>query len=124
MESKSLPMDKGNIWKLLARFSIPCVLSLLITPLYSFVDQIYIGNSSLGYLGRASIGITLPLIIFAQAFSYGIGDGCGAFLSISQGKGETEKAKKAIGTGFYLTLIISVILMVFGLIFSRSFLRE
>ncbi|GHU64030.1 hypothetical protein FACS189445_7030 [Spirochaetia bacterium] len=38
--------------KLLPKFIIPCVISLIISCLYNIVDQIVIGNSSLGYLGN------------------------------------------------------------------------
>ena len=38
------------------KFSIPCVLSLLISALYNIVDQIFIGNSELSALGNAATG--------------------------------------------------------------------
>ena len=53
-ENKFLGSEK--ISKLLFRFSIPCILSLLISSLYNIVDQIFIGNSNLGYLGNAAPG--------------------------------------------------------------------
>lgn len=42
-ESKFLGEEK--ISKLLLKFSVPCILSLLISSLYNIVDQIFIGNS-------------------------------------------------------------------------------
>ncbi len=39
--------------KLMLKFSIPCVLSLLVSALYNIVDQIFIGNSELSTLGNA-----------------------------------------------------------------------
>ena len=49
-----------KISKLLVKFSIPCILSLLISALYNIVDQIFVGNSELGYLGNAATGIVFP----------------------------------------------------------------
>ena len=49
-----------KISKLLFKFSIPCILSLLISSLYNIVDQIFIGNSELGYLGNAATGVVYP----------------------------------------------------------------
>ena len=46
-----------KISKLLVKFSIPCVMGLLISALYNIVDQIFIGNSELGYLGNAATGV-------------------------------------------------------------------
>ena len=40
------------IGRLLLKFSVPCVLSMLVSALYNIVDQIFIGQS-VGYLGNA-----------------------------------------------------------------------
>ncbi len=58
------------ISKLLFKFSVPCVTGLLIGALYNIVDQIFIGNSSLGYLGNAATGISFPIICIANAFAW------------------------------------------------------
>lgn len=107
--SKFLATEK--ISKLMLKFSIPCVLSLLISALYNIVDQIFIGNSELSALGNAATGVVFPIFIIAQAFAWCFGDGCAAFLGICQGKNDTKHAQKAIGTGITVTLISSVILM-------------
>lgn len=46
-----------KIGKLMLKFSIPCVLSLLVSALYNIVDQIFIGNSELSALGNAATGV-------------------------------------------------------------------
>ena len=100
-----------KISKLMLKFSIPCVLSLLVSALYNIVDQIFIGNSELSALGNAATGVVFPIFIIAQAFSWCFGDGCAAYLGICQGKNDTQHAHKAIGTGITATLISSVVLM-------------
>lgn len=47
---KNLYLEQERLTKLLFKFSVPCILSLLISSLYNIVDQIFIGNSELGYL--------------------------------------------------------------------------
>lgn len=120
---KSSYLGKEKIWKLLLKFSIPCVASLLISSLYNIVDQIFVGNSSLSTLGSAATGIVFPVLIVTQAFAWCFGDGCGAFLSICQGRKDTEKAHKAIGTGLVLTVIFSIILLVICLIWTEPVLK-
>lgn len=92
------------------KFSIPCILSLLVSALYNIVDQIFIGNSELSALGNAATGVVFPIFIIAQAFAWCFGDGCAACLNICQGKNDTQSAHKAIGTGIVVTLSASVIL--------------
>lgn len=99
--------------KLMLKFSVPCVFSLLVSALYNIVDQIFIGNSELSTLGNAATGIVFPIFIIAQAFAWCFGDGCAAYLNICQGRKDTHNAPKAIGSGISFTLIISLILMAF-----------
>lgn len=100
-----------KITKLILKFSIPCVLSLLVSALYNIVDQIFIGNSELSALGNAATGVVFPIFIISQAFAWCFGDGCAAYLNICQGKKSAQNAHKAIGTGLTLTLVVSLILM-------------
>ena len=93
------------------KFSIPCVLSLVISALYNIVDQIFVGNSELSVLGNAATGVVFPIFIIAQGFAWWFGDGCAAYLNICQGRGNSQNAHKAIGTGIVFTLISSVVLM-------------
>ncbi len=102
-----------RISKLMLRFSVPCVLSLLVSALYNIVDQIFIGNSELSTLGNAATGVVFPIFIIAQAFAWCFGDGCAAYLNICQGRKDTERAHKAIGTGILVTLLASIVLMAF-----------
>ncbi len=100
-----------KIPKLMLKFSIPCVLSLLVSALYNIVDQIFIGNSELSTLGNAATGVVFPIFIIAQAFAWCFGDGCAAYLNICQGRKDTGSAHKAIGTGISITLLASIVLM-------------
>lgn len=102
---------KEKISKLMVKFCIPCVLSLLISALYNIVDQIFVGNSELSTLGNAATGVVFPIFIIAQGFAWYFGDGSAAYINISQGSGDTDKIHKCVGTGMTLTLIVSVILL-------------
>ncbi|MGN1104454.1 MAG: cytidylate kinase family protein [Candidatus Coproplasma sp.] len=97
--------------KLMLKFSVPCVLSLLVSALYNIVDQIFIGNSELSALGNAATGVVFPIFIIAQAFAWCFGDGCAAYMNICQGKQDTQSAHKAVGTGIVATLLSSVVLI-------------
>lgn len=55
--------------KLLLKFSIPCILSLLISALYNIVDQIFIGNSSICAIGNTATTIIFLLTVIALAFA-------------------------------------------------------
>lgn len=104
-------LGEEKISKLMLKFSIPYVLSLLVSALYNIVDHIFIGNSDLSALGNAATGVVFPIFIIAQAFAWCFGDGCAAYLNICQGKKNTQDAHKSIGSGITITLIASIILI-------------
>ena len=108
-----------SIPKLLLKFSIPCVMGLLISAFYNIVDQIFIGNSELGYLGNAATGVSFPLICIANAFAWCVGDGAASYLSICSGRKDTESAHKCVGTGITATTIISFALGIVCFVFAQ-----
>lgn len=104
-------LGEEKISKLLLKFSVPCVMGLLISALYNIVDQIFIGNSELGYLGNAATGISFPVICIANAFAWCVGDGAASYLSICSGRKDTDSAHKCVGTGITVSFLISMVLM-------------
>lgn len=62
---------------LMRKFSLPCILSLLVGALYNIVDQLFIANASyLGSYGNAANSVVFPLTVIALAIATMIGDGC------------------------------------------------
>lgn len=98
--------------KLLLKFSLPCVLSLLISALYNIVDQIFIGNSNVGAIGNTATTIVFPLTCIALAFGLLIGDGAAAYMSLCQGRKENDKIGRAIFTAISVSVIISIIFII------------
>lgn len=120
---KSNYLGNNKISKLLLKFSLPCILSLVVSALYNIVDQIFIGNSELGYLGNAATGVVFPILIISLAFAWCFGDGTAAYLSICQGKNDTQNAHKCIGTGILVTILTGVVLQIGCLIFQEPILK-
>ena len=74
-------LGEEKISKLLLKFSIPCVMGLLISAFYNIVDQFFIGNSELGFLGNAATGVSFPMICIANAFAWCVGDGAASYVN-------------------------------------------
>lgn len=58
------PFATEPIGRLIAKFAIPCVISLLVNSLYNIVDQIFIGWG-VGYLGNGATNVVFPITIVA-----------------------------------------------------------
>lgn len=123
MKQEIHTLGEEKISKLLLKFSIPCVMGLLISALYNIVDQIFIGNSELGYLGNAATGVSFPVICIANAFAWCIGDGAASYLSICSGRKDADRAHKCVGTGITVTTLISFVLAAVCLILAEPLMR-
>ena len=111
-KESSLYFGEEKINKLMLKFSIPCIMSLLVSSFYNIVDQIFIGNSELSTLGNAATGVVFPIFIIAQAFAWCFGDGCASYLNICQGKNDYENAHKALGASITAAFLSGVVMMV------------
>lgn len=122
-EKKNSFLETEKIGKLMRKYSIPCIISLVVAALYNIVDQIFIANADyLGSYGNAANTVVFPLTVVALAIAVMIGDGCCAFVSISLGADRKEDAHKSIGNSILLCIISSIILTALYLIFMDPIL--
>ena len=107
MEKINLGTEK--ISKLLKKFAIPCIISLIVNALYNMVDQIFIGNG-VGYLGNGATNIIFPITVICLAVALMFGDGTSAFLSLKLGENKKEEAEKGVASGIVVSAIFSIII--------------
>ncbi len=65
-QTVSNPLGTERISKLLVRFGVPSIISLVVNSLYNMVAQIFIGNG-VGYLGNAATNVILPIMTIVLA---------------------------------------------------------
>ena len=121
-QERALNLGTDKTARLLLRFGVPSVLSLVISALYNIVDQLFIGNSAVGTIGNTATSLVFPIITVALAFGLMLGDGTAAYLSLCMGKGEKEKIPRAVGTNLVLGLVIGLLYLIFGLVFLEPVL--
>ena len=119
MEQSNTFLEDEPLSKLMRKYAVPCVISLLVGALYNIVDQIFIANASyLGSYGNAANTVVFPLTVIALAIAVMIGDGCSTFVSMSLGMKNTEDAKTSVGSAVVTVVTSSLVLTAFYLIFS------
>ena len=125
-------MEKSNesylatekVGRLMGKYAIPCVISLLVGALYNIVDQIFIANASyLGSYGNAANTVVFPLTVIALAIAVMIGDGCCAFVSLSFGKKKVKDAGCSVGNSILLAILSGLVLCTVYLIFSNQIIN-
>ena len=116
-------LETEKISRLMRKYSVPCIISLLVAALYNIVDQIFIANADyLGSYGNAANTVVFPLTIVALSIAVMIGDGCCAFVSISLGAGKTEDSNRSVGNAVLLCVFCSIVLTAAYLLFMGPIL--
>lgn len=118
-EEKNQFLSEEKEGKLMKKYALPCIISLLVGALYNIVDQIFIANATyLGSYGNAANTVVFPLTVIALAIAVMIGDGSCAYVSLSLGRSEVEKAKKSVGNSILMVVSTSIALTLLYLLFS------
>lgn len=110
------PLGTEPIGKLLRKFAVPSIISMLVMSFYNIVDQFFIGQT-VGELGNAATNIAFPMttMCIATALAFGIGGASG--FNLNMGAGNKKKAVRFIGssttTMFAAGIVISAICLIF-----------
>lgn len=122
MEKEENILGYEKIGKLIRKFAIPCIISLLVNSLYNIVDQIFIGWG-VGYLGNGATNVVFPLTMVCLAFALMFGDGGAAYLSLKLGEKKKKEAAKGVGNAITISVIVSILICVGYLIFLPQLLN-
>ena len=122
MEKEENILGYEKIGKLIRKFAIPCIISLLVNSLYNIVDQIFIGWG-VGYLGNGATNVVFPLTMVCLAFALMFGDGGAAYLSLKLGEKKQKEAAKGVGNAITISVIVSILICVGYLIFLPQLLN-
>ena len=104
-------LEKHKIGKLIADYSVPAIIGMLVMASYNIVDRIFVGRG-VGTTAISAIAITFPINIVIMGFAQFVGMGSTALVSIKLGEKKKEEAERIIENAFLMALCISVSLSV------------
>ena len=106
-------------WKL----GLPMIVSMVLQALYNVVDSVFVTNiPGTGALANEALTIAFPVQIMIIAIGVGTGVGLNAMLSKSLGKNDKETVNAVAGNGIFLSVVIYVVFLLFGLFLSKWFI--
>lgn len=117
---RTVRMSTQSMLPLVISISFPLVISLLVQSLYNLVDSFFVARLSENALSATSLAS--PVQILMVAISVGTGVGVNSLLSRTLGANKKEDVPLIATSGLMLAILSSLVFMVFGLLFSRSFL--
>jgi Na+-driven multidrug efflux pump len=107
--------------KLVLNMSFPLMLSLLIQSLYNIVDSIFVAKLSESALTATSL--VFPMQLLMIAVGVGTGVGVNAVLSRNIGAKNEKMVENVAATGVVLSLISTLVFVVIGLLFTKTFVH-
>ena len=120
---KRSPKELGTekIGKLLMRYAIPAVISMLAASAYNIVDRAFLGQF-VGPLAIAGLAVTSPIMNLSAAFGAMIGAGGSTLLSIKLGQRDYETAERVMGNIISLNVVVGFVFAVLALVFIDEIL--
>ncbi len=111
-----------KISKLLIKQAVPATIGILVMSLNMIVDTIFVGQW-IGVLAIAAITVVLPIAFLISSIGMGIGIGGSSIISRALGANNPEKAFLTFGNQICLTVILAILFVVLGSVFSVPILN-
>lgn len=118
MQQKKSPKELGTepIGKLLMKYAIPAVISMLAASIYNIVDRAFLGQG-VGPLAIAGLAVTFPIMNLSASFGAMIGAGGSTLLSIKLGQRDYDTAERVLGNIVSLNIVIGAVFAILAIIF-------
>ena len=114
-------MTKTPVRRLVIKLAVPTIISMLVSSIYNMADTFFVAQ--LGTSAAGAVGIVFSVMAVIQAIGFTIGMGGGNIASRKLGAKDEEEANRYASSGFFLGLVFSLILAIFGTIFIDDFMR-
>lgn len=116
-------MASENVKDLIWKMGLPMIISMVLQALYNVVDSVFVTNmKGNGVIANQALTLAFPIQILIIAIGVGTGVGLNALLSKSLGEKDTNKLNNTAGTGIFLSIVIYLVFLIFGLFGSRWFI--
>lgn len=105
-------------YKKLLRFTLPSIIMMIFTSIYSVVDGFFVSNF-VGKTPFAAVNFIMPFLMILGAFGFMFGTGGSALISKTMGEGDKERAQQLFSLFIYVSVGCGVVIAAAGIIFIR-----
>lgn len=105
-------------YKRLLRFTIPSIIMMICTSVYSIIDGLFVSNF-VGTTPFAALNLMFPLLMGLSTVGFMIGAGGSALVAIKLGEGDHKKANEYFSLLIYTIIVIGLMIAVAAIIFMR-----
>lgn len=105
-------------YKKLMRFTLPTIVMMIFTSIYSVVDGFFVSNF-VGITPFAGINLIMPFTQILGCVGFMFGAGGSALVAATLGEQNKEKANHIFSMLVYITIICGAVLAVLGIVFMK-----
>lgn len=111
--------------RLMLSMGIPMILSMMLQAFYNIVDSAFVSNMAQdGEAALTALTLAFPVQMLLVALGVGTGVGANALLSRTLGEGNREKVNRVAGNAEFLSFVICIASIVFGIIGVRAYVQS
>lgn len=117
-------MATAPVGRLMLGMGVPMILSMMLQAVYNIVDSAFVANMPVG--GEQALNaltLAFPVQMLMVAVSIGTGVGMNALMSRSLGQGDREMASRAVGNTLFLSAVIFLLFLLFGIFGAGAYVR-
>lgn len=114
-------LGTDKIAKLLAKFAIPSVFSLVLHAVYNVVDRIFIGKG-VGELGLAGVALSFPILLIIFGICLLFSSGGAALISLKLGEKKHAEAERVLGNLITMITLSGIVFTFIGVFFCEDLL--
>lgn len=112
----------GNLWNIMVQLSWPAIIAMVLYGLNAVIAAVFVGRF-VGEEALAGVSVAYPLTQISLGLGSLIGVGAGSALSLALGRQDKEMQKRLMGNVNYLSILVTLVYMVLGLLFSTQLVR-
>lgn len=115
-------LTSGKPWKILLRFSLPMLISMIFQQMYNIADSVIAGQL-ISVDALAAIGAAYPATVLFLAVATGASIGCSVNISLRFGQKDIAGVKSAVYTAFIALTVLALALTGLGFLVMKPLLR-
>ena len=124
-DKKINKMGTMPVPRLMLSMGIPMILSMMLQAFYNIVDSAFVSNMAQdGEAALTALTLAFPVQMLLVALGVGTGVGANALLSRTLGEGNREKVNRVAGNAEFLSFVICIVSIIFGIIGVRAYVQS
>ncbi len=119
---KSIRLSDHFSYSKLLRFTLPSIIMMVFTSIYSVVDGLFVSNFA-GKTAFAAVNLIMPFVMILGGMGFMLGTGGTALVSKILGEGDPDSANRTFSMMVLFTLALGAVLSAAGIVFMRPVSR-